>query len=527
MFKSSAGIVKLLVAASTLITGGSRLLAQGAAISYEGRLTDDGRPADGVYDFHFTLHDTVAAGVPLGGAVVRAEDIPVRAGRFEVTLNFGGDAFTGGSRWIEISVRTNDPAASFTTLSPRQPLLPTPYAIHARSAGTVDAGNLTGTLAEARLPANAARLDANQVFCGENTFSSPDNFFRGTFAGNGAALTGLQGIHLVPGTVGTEQLVDEAVVAGKLSASVRNSTFWNLTGNAGTTPGTHFVGTTDGQPLELRVEGRRGLRLEPGGGTVNVIGGSSENGVGAGVSGVTIGGGSANRVLAHSGTVGGGSANTNGAIGATIGGGQINGIGLNAFQATVSGGWQNLVGAGSVQATVGGGRQDVVEANAAAATVSGGHGNTIRFGATDSAIGGGWQNVHETNATGAVIGGGRRNLVDMDTYGGTIGGGGESNRVRANLASIGGGLFNEIRANSYLATIGGGYFNTVEAEATGATVVGGSGNTIRASAGSALIGGGAENTIETGSWGTVVRGWPREFSEAAKRRRRSGGRHVE
>ena len=38
---------------------------------------------------------------------------------------------------------------------------------------------------------------------------------------------------------------------------------WSLTGNAGTAPGTNFLGTTDNEALELRANGKRALRLEP------------------------------------------------------------------------------------------------------------------------------------------------------------------------------------------------------------------------------------------------------------------------
>jgi hypothetical protein len=38
---------------------------------------------------------------------------------------------------------------------------------------------------------------------------------------------------------------------------------WTIDGNAGTTAGTHFLGTTDDQPLELKVYGRRVMRAEP------------------------------------------------------------------------------------------------------------------------------------------------------------------------------------------------------------------------------------------------------------------------
>src|SRR5947207_2812782 len=35
---------------------------------------------------------------------------------------------------------------------------------------------------------------------------------------------------------------------------------WSLTGNSGTTAGTNFLGTTDNQPLELKVNGLRAFR---------------------------------------------------------------------------------------------------------------------------------------------------------------------------------------------------------------------------------------------------------------------------
>ena len=57
-------------------------------------------------------------------------------------------------------------------------------------------------------------------------------------------------------------------------------------------PGAHFLGTTDYQPLELKVNNQRALRLEPNtNGAPNVIGGFEGNQVGAGVYAATIAGG--------------------------------------------------------------------------------------------------------------------------------------------------------------------------------------------------------------------------------------------
>src|SRR5258708_24893265 len=42
-----------------------------------------------------------------------------------------------------------------------------------------------------------------------------------------------------------------------LTPSLLSSTFWRLNGNGNTTPGVNYLGTTDNQPLELRVNGGR------------------------------------------------------------------------------------------------------------------------------------------------------------------------------------------------------------------------------------------------------------------------------
>jgi len=105
----------------------------------------------------------------------------------------------------------------------------------------------------------------------------------------------------------------------------------------GTVTATAFSGT-DNQPLEFYANGRRGLRLEPtSSGFMNVIGGSADNFVGAGVEGATIGGGNGNTIQswAHNSTIGGGFGNTVQANGeyATIPGGYNNSAARYAFAA--------------------------------------------------------------------------------------------------------------------------------------------------------------------------------------------------
>jgi hypothetical protein len=62
-------------------------LAQPAAFTYQGSLTDGGTPANGVYDFSFTLHTASSGGTLKGGPLV-TEDVSVSNGLFTVTLSF-------------------------------------------------------------------------------------------------------------------------------------------------------------------------------------------------------------------------------------------------------------------------------------------------------------------------------------------------------------------------------------------------------------------------------------------------------
>jgi hypothetical protein len=153
---------------------------------------------------------------------------------------------------------------------------------------------------------------------------------------------------------------------------------WSITGNSGTTHGTHFLGTTDNVSLTLAVSNTAALRLEPatfsGFFAPNVIGGFSDNSVTAGKIGATIGGGgyssNPNSVTDFFGTVGGGADNTASGVAATVGGGESNEA--SGQQATVGGGSNNI--ASSDQATVGGGYTN--EASDSSATVGGGDSNT-------------------------------------------------------------------------------------------------------------------------------------------------------
>ncbi|MCO5053413.1 MAG: tail fiber domain-containing protein [Verrucomicrobiae bacterium] len=394
--------------------------AQGTAFTYQGRLNSGGTPFNGNAEFQATLWTAATGGTQVAANNPTAVVVGVTNGLFTLPLDFGAQ-FSGAGRWLQLEVRTS--IGAFTTLTPRQTLTPTPYALTAAGlSGSLPAAQLSGAIANANLP-------ASPTFAGTVVAS--------TFSGNGANLTNVNAVTL---------------------NGLNSASFWRATGNAGTTPGNQFIGTTDDQPLEFKVNGIRALRLEPGtmiDGAPNVIGGSPRNFVAPGVVGATIAGGGAtnyyglaytNSVRADFGAIGGGLQNTiqTNADNSTISGGYNNTIQTNAYYSTIGGGYYNTIQTNAYYSTIGGGYYNTIQTNAAYATISGGLYNTIQANVYRSTIGGGWANTIQTNTAAATIGGGYNNTIQPNAY----------------ESTIGGGRNNTIQANGFYATIPGGYDNS-------------------------------------------------------------------
>ncbi len=349
--------------------------ALGTAFTYQGRLTDTtGNPVAGPCILRFSLYQSAANEDPVGTPQT-ANGVMPDDGYFSVELDFGTDAFTGDARYMKIEVDCG--SGSYTALSPRVELTPAPYAFYAVSTGALHGREVSD--------------------------SSP--------------------------TIGDVLQWDGN---SWMPASGGAGNAWSLTGNSGTTPGANFVGTTDNQALEFRVNNTRTLRLEPNATSPNIIGGYSGNSVAAGKYGATIGGGGEsgfpNRATANYGTVGGGRGNTASGQGATVGGGSNNIA--SDYSATIGGGGSNT--ASNNSATIGGGEDN---------TASG-------YGAT---VGGGWNNTASGLGT-VTISGGQQNTASGESA--TIGGGG-SNTASGQSATVGGGVLNT--ASGYAATVPGGY----------------------------------------------------------------------
>jgi hypothetical protein len=348
---------KLLLATSvTLATTYPNLsvLAQGTAFTYQGRLTDSGTAYTGTAEFQPTLWTA-----PSGGGVVASNSpttviVNVTNGLFVLPLDFGS-SFPGTARWLQLEVRTA--IGPFSTLNPRQPITPTPYAI---TAGNVLAG------------AGLAGVYTNAV-----TLNNSSN----TFVGSGAGLTGLNATQL-----------NGSVALGALSNA------WKVTGNAGTVPGTHFVGTIDSQPLELRVNSQRVVRMEPDTNfdySPNIIAGYKSNNISSTLGGQTIAGGGGTNwfgptaphtIAASFGTIGGGVGNVvYGSVG-TIAGGERGTIGTNGYNSFIGSGAYNVIEAGD--GTIAGGRNNQIAPSAFGSMIPGGYNNKVGTNAYYSFAGG-------------------------------------------------------------------------------------------------------------------------------------------
>ena len=355
-----------------------------AGFTYQGRLTDNGSPANGAYDMRFTLHSASSGANTQVGGTIQIASVLVTNGLFKEELDFGATPFDGEDRWLEIGVRPGGSANAFTVLDPRQRLSPSPYALFAPNAAMATMANGVATSAISATQLNTPGLPANgQVLA---------------YGGTGLVWTN----------------------ASAAAAA------WTLNGNSGTTPGVNFLGTSDNQPLEIKVNGTRAFRLEPNGnGAPNVIGGKANNQVGAGAVGATVGGGQLNTIQkAGNATMSGGGGNviTN-ASNTTIGGGSGNSIQSDSDWGSISGGFVNTIESGVFFATIGGGENHTIQANALGATIAGGSSSAIESGSSYATIGGGSQNRIQTGGGWSTIGGGSFNTIQSNAQFSTIPGG--------------------------------------------------------------------------------------------------------
>ncbi|RME10611.1 MAG: hypothetical protein D6802_08900, partial [Ardenticatenia bacterium] len=454
--------------------------AIGTAFLYQGTLYLFAQPANGSFKFEFSLYDAPTGGNRIGGPITKT--VIVSNAFFTTSLDFG-DVFDGNQRWLEIYV-LEPSSLTWFKLGDRQPLMPVPYALYARKAGSVPWSGLTG------LPAGFADNTDNDTLgalsCSDGQVAKWNGSAWTCADDNGTAYTAGTGLVLSNGvfSLGTSYRLPQGCANGQIpewdgsqwvcgnddTGGTSGGNFWALTGNSGTNASTNFLGTTDNMTLTVKVSNTTGLRIGPSRAVPNIVGGFAGNSIAPGVTAATIGGGGRefthadyacvpprapqaqtaypciNEVSADNGTVSGGYGNHAGGFGATVGGG--------------FGNWAMAPGS-----SIGGGSLNHVLPIAAEPSVSGPGGGTIG--------GGGWNSIFGRAAT---IGGGFQNMI---TGSATISEGLES--------TIAGGGWNHIYGS--FDTIGGGFTNTITG--TVSTIAGGMSNKI--SADNATVGGGSNN----------------------------------
>jgi hypothetical protein len=406
--------IMLLVVLLLLITGGA--LAQPvspapALLNFQGRLTrtDGSLVPNGNYSIRFSLWSAAIGGAERWNQTINP--VAVRNGTFTALLNVANPAtLFAVDLWLEIQIGSDAP------LTPRQQLVSVAYAM---KANTVPDGAI-GTNQLANNAVTNAKIASNAIT--------------------------------------SSRIADGTITAADFAPNIFNPLAWLLDGNSGTDPANHFLGTTDNQPLNVRVNNQRAYRLEYARFVYNaasnlyyegsnVLGGYSLNSITSGVVAGTIAGGGfldssepiqvPNRVTDFGGTVGGGAGNLAGDNAgtvddrrlATVGGGYYNAA--SRSYASILGGYLNAASAD--YATVGGGFSN--QASGAYAFVGGGQLN-IASGSL-ATIGGGNSNLASTGQS--TVAGGNRNQATNEFS--TVGGG-ESNVSSGYAATVPGGIAN-------------------------------------------------------------------------------------
>jgi hypothetical protein len=170
--------------------------AQGTAFTYQGRLQNNGLPANGSYNLQFALYTNATSGTIVAGPITNSA-VAVTNGLFTVTLDFGSGSWNGQSNWLQIAVETNSTGAMFTSLTPRQPITSVPYAIYAESGGTATAlasGTALGSSSE-----NSIASGVSDAFIGGGSGNVIQTNADYTFIGGGLGNTASGGAATVGG----------------------------------------------------------------------------------------------------------------------------------------------------------------------------------------------------------------------------------------------------------------------------------------------------------------------------------------
>jgi hypothetical protein len=226
-----------------IIVATSVVLLQGAALaqplttafSFQGDLNNGPNPANGLFDFRFTLFDAPIGGTQVGPQLC-SDNVTVTNGRVSIQLDFGAQ-FAGQQRFLQVDVRQDtgldcSNITGFTTFAPRTNLLAEPNAIFSLAAAVAtSATTATNATSLNNQPAsfytNAANLTAGTIpsarvsgsYTNAVTLSNAANSFTGSFSGSGAGLSSVPFSSLtgVPATVSLQSTTPGTAQTGNLN----------------------------------------------------------------------------------------------------------------------------------------------------------------------------------------------------------------------------------------------------------------------------------------------------------------------
>ncbi len=197
--------------------------ALGSGFTYQGQLKEAGQPASGLYDLQFCLFDTPSSALVIACAA-DFNDVPVEAGLFAVTLDFGTAPFVGQQRYLELRVRPGASSGSYTILAPRQLIRPTPEALRSNVSSAASWSGLTG------IPAGFADGIDNNSGGTVTSVAAGTGLSGGTItvsgaigiANNGVASTqiadgSVAALDVAPDSLGAAQLATNAAAAAELA----------------------------------------------------------------------------------------------------------------------------------------------------------------------------------------------------------------------------------------------------------------------------------------------------------------------
>jgi hypothetical protein len=246
--------LSFLLSLVTVFVISTTVLAQTTSFTYQGKLSDTGTPANGNYDFQFKLFDTATVGTGTQqGGIVSVSNVTVTGGIFLVQLDFGACAtcFNGANRFLEIALKPSA-GSIFTTLSPRQQITTTPYALKSSNATTADGlsvacvncvtssqiasvngSSVTGTIPLASIPAGSGNYIQNTT--------SPQATSNFNISGTGTAVVfnatqyNIGGVRVLS-VAGTNNTFAGSGTGSAITTGLQNS-FFGASAGASTTSG--------------------------------------------------------------------------------------------------------------------------------------------------------------------------------------------------------------------------------------------------------------------------------------------------